>query len=110
MPGKITISSTSNSTFQFQFRTGAGERVLSGEPRDCARRAMEDALALKRSVGEDGRYAVARDAQGRFYFKFIGDGGGAIGVSAPYPTPEGLGRAIAALKNEAPEANVEERA
>jgi uncharacterized protein YegP (UPF0339 family) len=108
MPGKITILSTSGSTFQFQFRTGSGERVFSGEPRHSARHAMEDALSLKRSVSEDGRYAVARDAQGRFYFNFIGDDGGSIGVSAPHPTPEGLGRAIAALKKEAPEAQLRE--
>jgi len=109
MPGKITILSMNSELYQFQFKTLDGESIFSGEPRATKILAMEDANALRRGVQEDGRYAVSRDRHGRFYFAFLGESGEPLGVSARYPTPEGLGKAIAALKACAPLAALEDR-
>lgn len=102
--GSIIIRTTRQGHYQFQFLSGEGECLLSGEPRDSRDRAMKDARALRGCVPDDGSYAVSRDGQGRFFFHFMGDRGEVLGTSGRYPTPEGLGRAIAALKADAPQA------
>ena len=108
MSGKITLRAMNNELFQFQFKTTNGQSIFSGEPRPTKNRALEDANAFRRGVLEDGRYAVFRDRQGRFYFSFLGESGETLGMSVPFPTPEGLGKAIAALKTGAPQADLDD--
>ena len=109
MPGHISITTTKQDNYRFLFRANNGVPLFTGEPRPSKAKALEDAETLRRCVLEDGCYAVARDAQGRFYFHLMGDRGEILGVSAAYPTPEGLGKAIAALKACAPRAEVVDR-
>ncbi|MFZ5427966.1 MAG: YegP family protein [Thermodesulfobacteriota bacterium] len=109
MPGHISITTTRQDNYHFLFRSTDGAPLLTGEPRTSKAKALEDAETLRRCVLEDGCYAVARDAQGRFYFHLMGDRGEILGVSATYPTPEGLGKAIADLKACAPRAVVIDR-
>jgi uncharacterized protein YegP (UPF0339 family) len=104
MFGEITIRLTKREMYQILFKARGGESILAGEPRPTKRHALQDAAALRRGVLEDGRYLVARDPKGRFYFHFIGDFGEILAVSPSFSTPECLGRAIAALKSEAPQA------
>lgn len=105
----ISITATKPDNYQFLFRSIDGDPILTGAPRPSKAKALEDAEALRRCVLEDGCYAVARDGQGRFYFHLMGDSGEILGVSAAYPTPEELGKAIAALKAFAPRAEVVDR-
>lgn len=106
MTGKMIIHVVDSDAYQLQFTTCDGENILSCEPRQSKSMALEDAEVLRRGVLEDGRYAVQRNAQGHFAFSFLGESGESIGMSALFPTPEGLGRAIAVLKELAPMAVV----
>ena len=104
MFGLIIIRLTSREQYQVLFKTSDGESILTGEPRRAKQDAIRDAAALRQGVLEDGRYIVGRDSEGRFYFHFLGDSGELLGISTSFSTPECLGRAIAALKSEAPQA------
>lgn len=108
MPGKIKITATDRQSYQLYFQTLGGERILAGVPRTDKGQVIEDAAAIRRGVEEDSRYAVVRDARGRFSFHFIGECGECLAVSQSYSTPEGLGRAIAALKAQAPQAGLDD--
>ncbi|WP_243358686.1 YegP family protein [Fundidesulfovibrio terrae] len=110
MPGKITIVASDQELYRFRYQSQSGESILEGAPRPSKSRALEDADAFRRGVSEDGRYHVSRDLNGRFYFHFLGECGEELAVSAAYPTPEGLGQAIALLKACAPKAALDDRA
>lgn len=104
MSYKMIIHAVEPDAYQLRFVTSDGDSILKCEPRQSKSRVLEDAEVLRRGVLEDGRYAVQRDSQGRFAFNFLGELGEPMGVSALFPTPEGLGKAIAALKAEVPQA------
>jgi len=102
MPAKMIIQAVNPNAYQLRFTTVDGDCILQCEPRNSKSKAIEDAETLRRGVMEDGRYAVQRNEHGHFAFNFLGEAGETIGVSAPFPTPEGLGKAIAVLKQLAP--------
>jgi len=102
MSAKMIIRAVNSDTFRLQFTTHDGNCILECELRNSKSKVIEDAEMLRRGVKEDGRYAVQRNAQGYFAFKFLGESGEPIGMSALFPTPEGLGKAIAVLKQLAP--------
>jgi uncharacterized protein YegP (UPF0339 family) len=106
MWGKITISASGQDLYRFSYETQAGEKLLEGPPRASKNLALEDAASFRRGVAEDGRYHVSRDQGGRFYFHFLGECGEELAVSPAYPSPEGLGQAIALLKECAPGAEL----
>jgi len=98
MPGTIFITATDRNLFRVQYKSSEGEQLLEGAPRDSKSRALEDAQALRAGVVEDGRYHVARNQDGNFFFHFLGECGEHLAVSPAYSNPEGLGRAIAIIK------------
>jgi len=102
MSAKMIIQAVNSDTYQLRFTTHDGDCILECEPRKSKTKAIEDAETLRRGVLEDGRYAVQRNEHGHFAFNFLGETGETIGVSALFPTPEGLGKAIAVLKQLAP--------
>ena len=102
MSARMIIQAMNSDTFRLQFTTPDGDCILECEPRDSKSKAIADAETLRRGVLEDGRYAVQRNAQGHFAFTFLGESGESIGMSSLFPTPEGLGKAIAVLKQMAP--------
>lgn len=106
MTGKMIIQAVDSDAYQLCFTTDDGESILECEPRKSKTRAIEDADTLRRGVKEDGRYAVQRNDKGHFAFNFLGDSGETIGVSSVFPTPEGLGKAISALKELVPLAEI----
>jgi len=108
MTAKMIIQAVNSDTYRLRFTTHDGDCILECEPRNSKSKAIEDAETLRRGVMEDGRYAVQRNDQGHFAFNFLGESGEPIGMSALFPTPEGLGKAIAVLKQMAPMAVLED--
>ncbi|MFP5222371.1 MAG: YegP family protein [Acidobacteriota bacterium] len=102
MTGKMIIQAVNSDAYQLRVTTCDGECILECEPRQSKTKAIEDVETLRRNVKEDGRYAVQRNGQGHFAFNFLGESGETIGVSSVFPTPEGLGKAISALKELVP--------
>jgi len=105
MPVALTISAEQDRGYRLLL-THSGKPLLSGPLRPERAHALNDAEALRRAVGENCSYRLERDAEGGFRFRVVGNTGGTLATSAPHPTPQSLGQAIATLKALLPLAEV----
>lgn len=106
--GKFVISKAKNGEFHFNLKAGNGEPILTSETYVQKANCENGIESVKTNAPNDARYERKESTNGKHYFNLKATNGQVIGNSQMYETKQGMEVGIAAVKNTAPTATVEE--
>ncbi len=108
MSGKFEIAKASNDQFIFRLKAGNGEIILASE-QYTTKSACENGIAsVRKNSADDGNFErkVAKD--GRHYFVLKAANHQVIGQSQMYKSTSSMENGIDSIKNNAPNATLED--
>lgn len=106
MAGKFEITKNAGGKFHFSLKAANGERILSGETYESKAKAQNGAESVKRNAADDNRFERKTSASGESYFVLKSTNGEVVGTSETYSSSAALENGIAAVKNNAPTAEI----
>lgn len=108
MAGKFEISKRKNGEFQFNLKAGNGQVILSSEGYGDKAGCRNGIDSVRRNSQDDSRYERRTAANGKFYFNLKAGNGQVIGTSEMYEREAGRDNGIDSVKQNAPEATIED--
>ncbi len=106
--GKFVVSTRKNGEFQFNLKAGNGQVILSSEGY-TTRAACDNGIeSVKKNAPDDKRYDRLEAKNGKHYFNLKAGNGQIIGTSQMYEDKSGMDNGIESVKNNAPDAAVED--
>jgi uncharacterized protein len=106
--GKFVINKRTNGEFQFNLKANNGQVILSSEGY-TAKAACENGVdSVKKNLQDDARYEKKTSSNGKYYFSLKATNGQIIGSSEMYESEAGRDNGIESVKNNAPDATVED--
>jgi uncharacterized protein YegP (UPF0339 family) len=109
MTGRFVVKA-SGDRFIFNLQAGHDEIILTSEPYTAKARALHGIRSLRRNAVRDESYQRLVSSSGQPYFVVRGINDEVLGTSEPYPSSFALEGGIAAVRVNAPEAALEDRA
>jgi uncharacterized protein YegP (UPF0339 family) len=106
--GKFVISKRKNDEFQFNLKAGNGQVILSSEGYSTKAACDNGIESVRKNSQDDARFETKTAANGKFHFNLKAGNGQIIGSSQMYETEASCNNGIASVKNNAPDASVEE--
>ncbi|MBK8449281.1 MAG: YegP family protein [Saprospiraceae bacterium] len=106
--GKFTISTRSNGEYQFNLKAGNGQVILSSEGYSAKASCLNGIESVRKNSQDDDRYEHLTAANGKLYFNLKSTNGQVIGSSQMYADETGRTAGVDSVKNNAPEAEVED--
>ncbi|REC46167.1 YegP family protein [Chryseobacterium pennipullorum] len=106
--GKFIVSKRTNGDFQFNLKAGNGQVILTSQGYSTRSSCENGIGSVKTNAQEDSKFErnVAKD--GRCYFNLKAGNGQIIGTSQMYESDNGMENGIESVKNNAPNAPVED--
>ncbi|MNL38844.1 hypothetical protein D3C87_1610840 [compost metagenome] len=108
--GKFTISKRTNGEYQFSLKAGNGQIILSSEGYTNKAGCDNGIDSVKKNASDDNRYERKTASNGKFHFNLKAGNGQIIGSSQMYESEVSRDNGIDSVKNNAPDATVEEEA
>lgn len=102
------ISTRKNGEFQFNLKAGNGQVILTSEGYTTRAACDNGVESVKKNAPEDGRYERLEAKNGKHYFNLKAGNGQVIGSSQMYADASGMENGIESVKNNAPDATVED--
>jgi uncharacterized protein len=107
MAAKFEIKKSKNGKqFLFNFKAANGQVVLSSEMYDAKKSAEKGIASVKKNAANDKRYERKTTKNGEPYFVLKAMNGEVIGTSERYTAAKSVGKGIASVKKNAPDARV----
>lgn len=106
--GKFVISKRTNGEFQFNLNAGNGQTILTSEGYVTKNNAENGIESVKRNALDDAKFDRKTSSNGKAYFNLKATNGQIIGSSQMYETEASRDNGIESVKNNAPEAIVED--
>ena len=106
--GKFVITTRKNGEFQFNLKAGNGQVILSSEGYSTKASCMNGVDSVKTNAQNDVRFDRKTSANGKHYFNLTARNGQVIGNSEMYESASSMENGIQSVKNNAPEAPVQE--
>lgn len=106
--GKFVISKRTNGEFQFNLNAGNGQTILTSEGYVTKNNAENGIESVKRNALDDAKFDRKTSSNGKAYFNLKATNGQIIGSSQMYETEASRDNGIESVKNNAPEAVVED--
>ena len=106
--GKFVISKRTNGEFQFNLNAGNGQTILTSEGYVTKNNAENGIESVKRNALDDAKFDRKTSSNGKSYFNLKATNGQIIGSSQMYETEASRDNGIESVKNNAPEAIVED--
>ena len=108
MAGKFEIDKASNGQYIFRLKAGNGEIILSSEQYTTKSACENGVDSVKKNAPDDGRYDRKEAKDGRHYFSLKAANHQIIGQSQMYKSTSGMENGIESVKNNAPDAPVDD--
>jgi uncharacterized protein len=108
MAGKFVMKSNAAGKFHFNLKAGNGQVILTSETYESRAAAENGIAAVRKNAPDDGRYERKTSKAGEPYFVLKSGNGEVIGKSEMYSAPAAMENGIASVKQNAPEAPMEE--
>ncbi|HQV78385.1 MAG TPA: YegP family protein [Chitinophagales bacterium] len=106
--GKFVIKTQKDGQFYFNLLAGNGQSILKSEAY-TTKQACENGIAsVKSNAGNDARFEKKESKNGKPFFNLKAGNGQIIGSSELYETTASRDNGIESVKNNAPDASVEE--
>lgn len=106
--GKFIISTRKNGEFQFNLKAANGQVILSSEGYSSKAGCQNGIESVRKNAQDDSKFERLTAKDGRSYFNLKATNGQIIGSSQMYESDNGMERGIESVKNNAPNASVEE--
>ncbi|RZK72939.1 MAG: DUF1508 domain-containing protein, partial [Pedobacter sp.] len=107
--GKFVITTRKNGEFQFNLKAGNGQVILASEGY-TTKQACENGIASVRNNSVVlSRYDRKTATNGKPYFNLKATNGQVIGTSEMYETEAARDKGIESVKNNAPDASIEDQ-
>lgn len=106
--GKFIISKRKNGEFQFNLKAANGQVILSSEGYSSKSGCQKGIDSVKKNSQDDSKFDRLTAKDGRWYFNLKATNGQIIGSSQMYESENGMQKGIESVKNNAPDASVEE--
>lgn len=106
--GKFVISKRANGEFQFNLKAGNGQVILSSEGY-AARSGCDNGIeSVKKNSQDESNFDKKTASNGKFYFNLKAGNGQIIGSSQMYESEQGRDNGIESVRQNAPEASIED--
>ncbi|AZB11584.1 DUF1508 domain-containing protein [Chryseobacterium sp. G0162] len=106
--GKFIISKRTNGDFQFNLKAGNGQVILTSQGYSTKPSCENGVSSVKINSQEDAKFERNTARDGRCYFNLKAGNGQIIGTSQMYESDNGMENGIESVKNNAPNASVED--
>lgn len=106
--GKFIISTRKNGEFQFNLKAANGQVILSSEGYSSKAGCQNGNESVRKNAQDDSKFERLTAKDGRSYFNLKATNGQIIGSSQMYESDNGMEKGIESVKNNAPNASVEE--
>ncbi|BEV03018.1 MULTISPECIES: YegP family protein [Chryseobacterium] len=106
--GKFIISTRKNGEFQFNLKAANGQVILSSEGYSSKAGCQNGIESVRKNSQDDSKFERLTAKDDRFYFNLKATNGQVIGSSQMYESDNGMEKGIESVKNNAPNASVEE--
>ncbi|WP_308006508.1 YegP family protein [uncultured Chryseobacterium sp.] len=106
--GKFIISTRKNGEFQFNLKAANGQVILSSEGYSSKAGCQNGIESVRKNAQDDSKFERLTAKDDRFYFNLKATNGQIIGSSQMYESDNGMEKGIESVKNNAPNASVEE--
>jgi len=105
--GKFVISKRKNGEFQFNLLAGNGQVILTSEGY-VAKSSCENGIeSVRRNAQDDAKFEKKTASNGKFYFNLKATNGQVIGSSQMYVSQSSCDNGIESVKNNAPNASID---
>lgn len=105
---KFVISKRSNGEFQFNLKSDNGETILTSEGYASRDGCIGGIQSVKNHSPQDANYDKKVSTNNKHYFNLKANNGQIIATSEQYETTAGRDGGIASVKQNAPDARIEE--
>ena len=92
----------------FHLKAANGEIILSSQGYKDKAGAQKGIASVKTNAPDDSNYVIKDSADGKQFFNLTAANGQVIGTSQMYASASGLKKGIESVKNNAPDAGVQE--
>ena len=105
---KFEIFTGANGEYYFRLRAKNGEPILASEGYEAKGSAMNGIESVRENAGDDDRFKRKTSSDGKPYFALVAGNNEPIGKSETYSSEAAMENGIAAVKEVAPGAPVED--
>ncbi len=106
--GKFIISKRTNDDYQFNLKAANGQVILTSQGYNSKASFENGIESVKKNAPDDARFERLTAKDGRWYFNLKAGNGQVIGTSQMYESDNGMEKGIDSVKNNAPNASVED--
>ncbi|MEN4762443.1 YegP family protein [Chryseobacterium sp. C39-AII1] len=106
--GKFIISKRTNDDYQFNLKAVNGQVILTSQGYNSKASCENGIESVKKNAPDDSRFERLTAKDGRWYFNLKAGNGQVIGTSQMYESDNGMEKGIDSVKNNAPNASVED--
>lgn len=107
--GKFEIKTDKAGKFRFNLKAGNGQVILSSEAYNSKSACDNGIESVRKNSAEDGRFERKTAKNGKSYFNLKAANGQVIGASQMYASEASMENGIASVKNNAPDATVDDQ-
>jgi uncharacterized protein YegP (UPF0339 family) len=108
--GQFTNTKRTNGEYQFSLKAGNGQIILSSEGYNNKAGCENGIESVKKNAPDDNRYERKTASNGKFHFNLKAGNGQIIGSSQMYESEVSRDNGIESVKNNAPDATIEDEA
>jgi uncharacterized protein YegP (UPF0339 family) len=106
--GKFIIKKNANAQYHFTLKADNGQTILTSEIYTSKTGCENGIDSVKANARADANYERLTSRNGKYYFNLKAGNGQVIGTSEMYETVQGRENGISSVKENAPNASVEE--
>lgn len=106
--GKFVISQRANGDYQFNLKATNGQVILTSQGYSSKASCTNGVDSVRTNSKEDGRFERKTSSNGKFFFNLKASNGQVVGTSQMYESEASCNNGIESVKNNAPDATVED--
>ncbi|HDY85991.1 hypothetical protein LCGC14_1561600 [marine sediment metagenome] len=110
MAGKFELYKDNAGEFRFRLKAGNGENILASEGYTTKASCENGIASVRKNSPNDSLYEKKETVAGKFMFNLKAGNHQIIGTSQSYTTASGRDNGIESVKNNAPDATVDDQA
>ncbi|MBT8320818.1 MAG: YegP family protein [Eudoraea sp.] len=107
--GKFEVKTDKAGKFRFNLKAGNGQVILSSEAYNSKSACDNGIESVRKNSADDGRFERKTAKNGKAYFNLKAANGQVIGASQMYASEASMENGIASVKNNAPDASVDDQ-
>ncbi|MEM9170347.1 MAG: YegP family protein [Pseudomonadota bacterium] len=109
MPGKFELYKDNAGEFRFRLKAGNGENILASEGYKAKPSALNGIESVKKNAGDEARYEIKTQSNGKPYFVLKAGNHEIIGKSQAYESEDGCKGGMQSVMNNAPDAAIDDQ-